>query len=87
MTPRPFVSINDWGIYHPASWASLVANQWRTAADIADNWAVMMARVDITEPLWMWAGPGGFNDPDVLEIGKGGMTYQEYKTQVGLGIE
>jgi alpha-galactosidase len=47
---------------------SQVANSWRTTADIADTWESMTSKLDLNEPLWAAAGPGGWNDPDMLEV-------------------
>lgn len=44
----------------------------------------MLTLANINEKLWRRAGPGGWNDPDMLEIGNGGMTYEEYKTHMSL---
>jgi alpha-galactosidase len=43
-----------------------------------------MAIVDINEPLWQHAGPGHWNDPDMLEVGNGGMTTAEYRSHFSL---
>ena len=47
---------------------SQVANSWRTTGDIADTWESMTSKLDANEPLWAAAGPGGWNDPDMLEV-------------------
>jgi alpha-galactosidase len=43
-----------------------------------------MTIVDINEPLWQYAGPGHWNDPDMLEVGNGGMTTAEYRSHFSL---
>jgi len=84
-TGRPiFYSLCEWGDQDPATWAGPVGNSWRTTGDISDNWESMISRMDINEPLWQHAGPGAWNDPDMLEIGNGGMTFEEYKTHFSL---
>ena len=40
--------------------------------------------VDSNEPLWPFAGPGHWNDPDMLEVGNGGMTDSEYRAHFSL---
>jgi alpha-galactosidase len=40
--------------------------------------------VDLNEPLWPYAGPGHWNDPDMLEVGNGGMTAAEYRAHFSL---
>ena len=40
--------------------------------------------VDLNEPLWPYAGPGHWNDADMLEVGNGGMTPTEYRAHFSL---
>ena len=79
-----FFSMCEWGVDDPANWARAVGNSWRTTGDIQDNWGSMMGIAQANEKLWRRAGPGGWNDPDMLEIGNGGMNYEEYKTHFSL---
>ena len=44
----------------------------------------MISRADKNADLWSYAGPGAWNDPDMLEVGNGGMTTDEYKTHFSL---
>ncbi|KAH6831422.1 alpha-galactosidase 1 [Perilla frutescens var. hirtella] len=76
---RPiFFSLCEWGDMHPALWGAVVGNSWRTTNDISDNWDSMISRADQNEVYAEYARPGGWNDPDMLEIGNGGMTKNEY---------
>nr|ARV78455.1 alpha-galactosidase [Vernicia fordii] len=76
---RPiFFSLCEWGDMHPALWGGKVGNSWRTTSDIYDNWESMVSRADINEVYAEFARPGGWNDPDMLEVGNGGMTKDEY---------
>jgi alpha-galactosidase len=82
---RPiFFSMCEWGVDNPAYWAPAVGNSWRTTGDISDDWATMTNRLDDNEPLYPFAGPGGWNDPDMLEVGNGGMTTDEYQSHFSL---
>ncbi|CAF3158558.1 unnamed protein product [Rotaria sp. Silwood2] len=82
---RPiFFSMCEWGVDTPALWAANVGNSWRTTGDIRDNWDYMMFNIDINNNFADKAGPGGWNDPDMLEIGNGGMTDAEYVTHFSL---
>eukprot|EP01088_Endostelium_zonatum_P009286 TRINITY_DN22482_c0_g1_i1.p1 TRINITY_DN22482_c0_g1~~TRINITY_DN22482_c0_g1_i1.p1 ORF type:complete len:394 (+),score=94.00 TRINITY_DN22482_c0_g1_i1:173-1354(+) len=72
-----FYSLCEWGVENPATWAPAVGNSWRTTGDISDNWARMTSRIDKNDLVWKYAGPGGWNDPDMLEVGNGGMTTTE----------
>ena len=84
-TGRPiFYSICEWGQNNPEQWAPAVGNSWRTTQDIQDNWASMISRADLNNMVANAAGPGGWNDPDMLEIGNGGMTTAEYETHMSL---
>lgn len=46
-----------------------VANSWRTTPDIRDEWRSVLEIVEINGRRWRHAGPGAFNDPDMLEVG------------------
>ncbi|CAL9146577.1 unnamed protein product [Musa hybrid cultivar] len=74
-TGRPiFVSLCEWGDMHPALWADKLGNSWRTTFDINDSWESMVSRADQNEVYAEHARPGGWNDPDMLEVGNGGMS-------------
>lgn len=76
---RPiFFSLCEWGDMHPALWGSKIGNSWRTTNDITDTWNSMMYIADMNEYYADYAIPGGWNDPDMLEVGNGGMTKDEY---------
>ncbi len=96
---RPIVfSICEWGGRKPWLWGEEVGgNLWRTTGDIQDRWAGkkewspgnccsngMLDIVDENEPLYAHAGPGHWNDPDMLEVGNGGMSNTEYRSHFSL---
>jgi alpha-galactosidase len=82
---RPIVfSICEWGSNRPWEWAPPVGNLWRTTGDISDSWPSMIHIVDQSGQHAAVAGPGGWNDPDMLEIGNGGMTDDEYRAHLSL---
>lgn len=82
---RPIVfSLCEWGQNKPWEWASTVGQLWRTTGDISDNWNSMIGIFDKQKDLARYAGPSGWNDPDMLEVGNGGMTFEEYKTHFSL---
>jgi alpha-galactosidase len=84
-TGRPIVySLCEWGVNDPASWAGGVGNLWRTTGDISDQWSSLKSIIQQNAPLYKAAGPGAWNDPDMLEVGNGGMTDAEYKTHFTL---
>jgi alpha-galactosidase len=59
-------------------------NLWRTTGDIKDNWESMTKIGFSQDELAAYAKPGHWNDPDMLEIGNGGMNEAEYKTHMTL---
>ena len=79
-----FYSLCQWGQEEVATWARDVGNSWRTTGDISDNWNSMINIIDENDKWYEYAGPGGWNDPDMLEVGNGGMTLTEYKTHFAL---
>jgi alpha-galactosidase len=83
-TGRPIVySIHGRG--RVWTWAQSVgATLWRTSGDIKDTYNRMVAIGFGQEGLAQFAGPGHWNDPDMLEIGNGGMTAEEYRMHMSL---
>ena len=82
---RPiFYSICQWGQEEIATWGKDVGNSWRTTDDITDTWTSMIRIIDENDKWYKYGGPGGWNDPDMLEVGNGGMTYTEYRTHFSL---
>ncbi|XP_072976214.1 alpha-galactosidase 3-like [Typha angustifolia] len=79
-----FYSLCEWGVDDPALWAGKVGNSWRTTDDINDTWASMTMIADLNNKWASYAGPGGWNDPDMLEVGNGGMTYAEYRSHFSI---
>lgn len=90
---RPIIfSICEWGMSEPWKWAKGVGHLWRTTYDIAPlydgqvNWGALafMNIIDRQAELWRYAGPGQWNDPDILEVGNGSLTYDENITHFSL---
>ncbi len=83
---RPIVySLCQYGRANVQEWGPLVAgNPWRTTMDIRDQWQSMIAVGLSQATLAPFVGPGAWNDPDMLEVGNGGMTHTEYQTHFGL---
>jgi alpha-galactosidase len=96
-TGRPIVySINPNSIHAKTgplrNWGD-VANLWRTTEDITNAWNTGQTNgypmgiqniVNVNVPLAGYAGPGQFNDPDMLEVGRGGMTDTEMRSHFAL---
>lgn len=84
-TQRSIVySICEWGQSQPWEWAKGVGHLWRTTGDISDNWSSVRANIATNAALARYAGPGHWNDPDMLEIGNGGMSDTEYRTHMSM---
>jgi alpha-galactosidase len=90
---RPIVfSICEWGNSKPWTWAPAVGHLWRTTTDIKDIWegrmrgngAGAVTIADMQVDLADYAGPGHWNDPDMLEVGNGGMNLTEYRSHFSL---
>ena len=78
-------SLCEYGVGSVWEWGPKVGgNLWRTTDDIRDNYR-SMALIGVSQAgLERFAGPGHWNDPDMLEIGNGGMTADQYRTQMSL---
>ncbi|MDE8453443.1 hypothetical protein PCJ53_29835, partial [Klebsiella pneumoniae] len=76
-------SLCEYGRFHVGSWGRAVGGHlWRTTGDITDDYATM-ARIGFEKNGDPGdAGPGGWNDPDMLEIGNGGMSESAYRTHM-----
>jgi alpha-galactosidase len=85
-THRPIVySLCQYGLGSVWQWGPQVGgNLWRTTDDIRDNYRSMSLIGFSQAGLEKYAGPGHWNDPDMLEIGNGGMTPDQYRTQMSL---
>jgi alpha-galactosidase len=83
---RPIVySLCQYGRADVWKWAPEVGgNSWRTTGDIRDTWDSMTKIGFGQDEHAPYAGPGHWNDPDMLEIGNGGMSDDEYKTHMSL---
>lgn len=94
---RPIVfSLCEWGSHKPWHWAANVGNLWRTCGDIGNTWNFMEAgdgsawggsvigNLDLQNGLEEYAGPGHWNDPDMLEVGNGGLTPEEERSHFTL---
>ena len=82
---RPIVySICEGGANQPWEWAPGIGNLWRTTDDIEDTWPSMLSNLDQSAQHAGVAGPGAWNDPDMLEVGNGRMSDAEYRAHFSL---
>ena len=83
---RPIVySLCQYGLTDVWTWgAKTGGNLWRTTGDIRDTWD-SMDKIGFSQiAISSYTRPGHWNDPDMLEIGNGGMTADEYRTHMSL---
>jgi alpha-galactosidase len=92
---RPIVfSLCEWGTNKPWQWAAPVGHLWRTTGDISNlfdgildhgTWQQLgiMRIVDLQDTIRKYAGPGHWNDPDMLEVGNG-LTTSENRTHFSM---
>jgi alpha-galactosidase len=90
---RPIVfSICEWGTTKPWLWARDIGHLWRTTEDIQDCWDCkrdwggmgFIHILDLQVGLETYAGPGHWNDPDMLEVGNEGLTPTECRAHFSL---
>ena len=83
---RPIAySLCQYGMERVWEWgASVGGNLWRTTDDIEDNYESMCFIGFGQNGLQKFAAPGHWNDPDMLEVGNGKMTNDEYLTHMSL---
>jgi alpha-galactosidase len=85
-TKHPVVfSLCQYGEADPWKWGAKVGgNLWRTTGDIRDTWDSMdkigFSQIEIAS----YNRPGHWNDPDMLEVGNGGMNTDEYRTHMSI---
>lgn len=90
---RPIIlSICEWGEHEPWKWGKGIGHLWRVTADIRDcyqclfDWGDVgvLNVIDKMADLYPYAGPGHWNDAEMLEVGNGGMTKDEYITHFSM---
>ncbi|MFA9215591.1 MAG: NPCBM/NEW2 domain-containing protein [Sphingomonadaceae bacterium] len=63
------LSICAWGMANVRTWGKDVGNLWRTSSDITPTWTSMLHNFDSAAKRALYAGPGHWNDPDILYLG------------------
>ena len=90
---RPMVlSLCNWGVDKPWLWARQMGQLWRTAGDLVPCWdckkdwggAGVVPTLDRQLGLESYSGPGGWNDPDMLQVGNSGLTLEESRAHFSL---
>lgn len=85
-TGRPIVfSLCQYGLRKVWEWgASIGGNSWRTTDDITDDYDHMYFNARSEYGIEQYAGPGHWNDPDMLEVGNGHMSHDEYVSHMSI---
>jgi alpha-galactosidase len=86
---RPLVhSLCSWGVGEPWKWAAAVGHLWRTTGDICEpgqaDWNSAMEIVLANEKLYAYAGPGHWNDPDMMIVGMPGLSEAQNRSLFSL---
>lgn len=82
---KPIVySLCEWGMNRPWKWGRNAGNLWRTTHDIIAAWPSILGIYEFNVRLYKYAGKGCWNDPDMLEVGNGKLTYEENKSHFSL---
>jgi alpha-galactosidase len=90
---RPIVfSLCEWGSTKPWLWAKDVGNLWRATGDIVNCWDCkekwggmgVVHILDLVDGIESYAGPGHWNDPDMLEVGNGKLTPDENRAHFAM---
>ncbi|KAK5108217.1 hypothetical protein LTR62_008673 [Meristemomyces frigidus] len=78
-------SLCSWGQDNVWTWGKTVGgSSWRMANDISDSWSSVASIANAAAGIASYAGPDGFNDLDMLEIGNGGLSAAEERAHFGL---
>ena len=86
-TGRPIVfSMCEWGEDSVWTWGAATGNLWRTTGDINASFGSMLSNFHTNVGLAQYAGPGAWNDPDMLEVGNG-MSFTEDRAEMSLWAE
>lgn len=84
-TGRPiYYSVCSWGTDEVWKWGNNTGNSWRTTNDISNDWQSVVSNYRINDQHPESAGPGNWNDPDMLEVGNGVLTHSEERSHFAL---
>ncbi|MFC1436619.1 RICIN domain-containing protein, partial [Streptacidiphilus sp. N1-3] len=87
-TGRPILfSLCSWGQDSVWTWGAAIGNSWRTTGDINPSYSSMLSIFHSNVQLAAYAGPGHWNDPDMLEVGNGSLSADESRSEFSLWSE
>jgi hypothetical protein len=70
-------SISEYGLFRSHEWAPEFTNMWRTTDDLFARWDSVMYTLDLQRDLYPYSKPGAWNDPDMLQVGNGNLSFTE----------
>ncbi|KAE9376501.1 glycoside hydrolase family 27 protein [Stipitochalara longipes BDJ] len=79
-----YYAMCNWGDDSVWTWGLKTANSWRVSSDVTDKWSSIVSIASNAQSYASYAGPGGFNDFDMLEVGNGGLTTAEERAHFGI---
>jgi len=79
-----YYAMCNWGQDSVWTWGLATGNSWRVSGDVTNTWSSVVSIASSNQGLAQYAGPGGFNDFDMLEIGNGGLTANEERAHFGI---
>lgn len=84
-TGRPIIfSLCNWGQYSVCEWGDTIGHLWRTGGDITPEWNSIMTNITANSAGAQYAKPGAWNDPDMMEVGNGTLSYLENRAHFDL---
>jgi hypothetical protein len=81
---RMITTVSTPGLRKPWIWGQPYGNSWRIAPDANGTWSDVLRILDVDAPLWRYAGPSGWNDADMLQVGNGKLTPDEERAHFSL---
>jgi alpha-galactosidase len=79
-----YYAMCNWGADSVWTWGLETGNSWRVSSDVTDAWSSIVSIASNAQAYGSYAGPGGFNDFDMLEVGNGGLTAAEERAHFGI---
>lgn len=77
-------SISEYGLFQPWLWAPEFAQMWRTTDDLHEHWWSLAPIISQMQTISPYSRPGGWNDPDMLQVGNGTLTPAELRTHLSV---
>ncbi|KAL8282824.1 hypothetical protein RB600_006006 [Gaeumannomyces tritici] len=79
-----YFSMCQWGVDNVWTWGKDYGNAWRMSNDNWNDWASVVRIASTAGTIAQYAGPGGFNDLDMMQLGNGKLTAAQERTHMGL---